>query len=72
MQLAGQFWDAGCENGEKQRRCLGGGLLDLDDLAGTGATGLAGRGLGAAALRAEDGRGTNDGSYQRGTLERQK
>lgn len=41
---------------------LGDRLLDLDDLAGAGAADLAGRGLLAATLRAEDGGSANDGS----------
>lgn len=47
---------------------LGDGLLDLDDLARASAAGLAGRGLLAATLRSEDGRGTDDSScgYKRG------
>lgn len=40
---------------------LGRGLLDLDDLARAGATDLAGRGLLAATLRAEESRSTHNG-----------
>lgn len=55
---ASRFW-------EVQRRCLGNGLLDLDDLAGTRATNLAGRGLLAATLRAQERRGADNGNYNR-------
>lgn len=44
---------------------LGDGLLDLDDLASASATELAGRGLLAATLRSEDGRGTDNGGCYR-------
>lgn len=44
---------------------LGDRLLDLDDLAGASATDLAGRGLLAATLRAEDSGSADNGSCDR-------
>lgn len=46
-------------------RCLSNGLLNLDNLAGARATNLAGRGLLAATLRAQERRGADNGNYSR-------
>lgn len=48
---------------KRSRIRLGGLLLDLDDLAGASASGLAGRGLLAATLGSEDSGSSDDGSY---------